>query len=543
MLRTSAIALALVVLPFLGGCGQDRETFPIYYEITLVHGDNSRPYLPWPSDVAKQVAGDLEDVGIKVRIEQQPWNSYLEYTKTGQHQMALLGWSPDVPDADNFLFTLLHSTSATPGSANNISFYRNPEYDELLDKARASFDEAERAGLYRDAQQLILRDSPLVPLVYTDRMIAHAELYGPLQVEFVQHPILRLVETPKDGHLIYLRGADSPSLDPGDVTDGEASKVIEQVFDTLVRYKSGTSEIEPGLATSWESNEDKTVWTFQIREGVSFHDGTALDAAAVVTTFERMRDPEHPFSFGGGFTNWNSLLDFVTKVEQGSHGMEVVFRCERPAPTFFIQNLAMFSFSIMSPAGLEKYGRKSSRNPVGTGPFKLVRWDSGSEIELERNSDYWGGAPALQKVTFKVSDKPPVRTNRLISGSVHVIDNLSPGSIELLKKTQGVTMARRPQQSVGYLSMNTQVEPFNDPLLREAVAYALNKSRIIRLAYKGNAEPATVLVPPSLPFHAGDLKAPAYNRDKARELVVKAAKARDARKAAARKAEASDEGK
>jgi ABC-type transport system substrate-binding protein len=247
MHRLRPIALALVVLILgIAGCGGDDD--PLH--VVLSHGANSRPYLPWPRDVAKQIAGDLEDVGFTVEIRPEPWSAYIPSVENGRHQLALLGWSPDFPDTDNYLRPLLHSDSAVLGSANNISFYRNPEFDELLDEARRPHTAAERIDLYHRAQELVFRDVPMVPLIYADRRIAFRNAFSPLQVEWITHPRLELVETPVDGQLVFLRGADSNKLDPGDVTDGESSKVIEQVFDQLVRYKPGQQEVEPSLATS-----------------------------------------------------------------------------------------------------------------------------------------------------------------------------------------------------------------------------------------------------------------------------------------------------
>ena len=126
------------------------------------------------------MAGDLEDVGFVVDIEMQPWSSYIPYVENGRHQLAVLGWSADVPDTDNFLSALLHKDSAEIGSANNISFYRSDEVSDLIDQARLTHDESVRDGLYVKAQALIFRDVPMVPLVYTDRMVAHRTTLGPL---------------------------------------------------------------------------------------------------------------------------------------------------------------------------------------------------------------------------------------------------------------------------------------------------------------------------------------------------------------------------
>ena len=229
-MRRIPLLFLLLALALGASCG-DGDDDPRH--VVLVHGNNSRPYLPWPPAVAKQVAGDLEDVGFTVDIEMQPWSSYIPYVENGRHQLALLGWSADVQDTDNFLSALLHEDSAEIGSANNISFYRSKEVSGLIDRARRTYDEALRDDLYRKAQALIFRDVPMVPLVYTERIHAHRQEFGPLDVEPVTHPLLRLVTEPKDGRLVYVRGNDSVKLDPAAVTDGESSKVVEQLYEHL----------------------------------------------------------------------------------------------------------------------------------------------------------------------------------------------------------------------------------------------------------------------------------------------------------------------
>ncbi len=525
-MRRTCILACLLALVALGtsSCGSDEKS-PLH--IVLSHGANSRPYLPWPRDVAKQVAGDLEDVGFTVEIRPEPWSAYIPTVTNGRHQIALLGWSPDMPDTDNYLVPLLHSDSAEVGSANNISFYRNPEFDALLNEARRPHTREERAALYEKGLRMIFRDVPMVPLVYVDRRVAFRKGFSPLQTEWVTHPLLRrITEAPGDS-LVFLRGADSNKLDPGDVTDGESSKVIEQVFDRLVRYIAGTQDVEPALATSWTKNEDHTVWTFQIREGVKFHDGTALDGAAVVTTFERMRDEKHPYHFDDGkWDNWKGNFQrLIEKVELGSHPMEVVFRCNHPAPGFFLHMLAMFGCSIISPAALEKHGKDIRINPVGTGAFKFVKWDSGSEIHLTRNEEYWDGAPKLKDIYFRIAPDATVRADRLMAstgGGADLIDNLGPDTIPQLEKNNSVVVSKLPQSSFCYLSMNCTKAPFDNPKVREAVAYALNKANLIKLAYRGYAKPALVPTLPSFVGYPKDLEDRPYDPEKAKALLREA---------------------
>jgi len=521
MLRSAWLIVALLVLG-TASCGSSE---PGGLHVILSHPANGRPYLPWPPEVAAQIAGDLEDVGFTVEIRPEPWASFIPTVEQGKHQLAILGWSADVPDSDDFLRQLLHSDSAVVGRANNISFYRNPEFDKAVDAARAEHDPTTRIQLLRSAQELVFRDVPMVPLVYTSRRIAYRKGFGPLGVEWVTHPLLRRVETPIDGTLVFLRGGDSNSLDAGDVTDGESSKVIEQVYDQLVRYKPGTLELEPALATSWKSSDDHKTWTLQIREGVKFHDGAPLDGAAVVTTFERMRDPKHPFHFPDGrWSNWSGLFGFVDKVEVGSHPMEVVFRCNEPAPPFFLMQLAMFSCSIISPKALKEHGSSIRINPVGTGPFRFVKLDSGREIHLERNEDYWDGAPKLKTVYFRISQDATVRADRLRSaeGGADLIDNLGPDTIPILEKEPGVVVVSRAPSSLCYLSMNNLKPPFDNPKVREAAAYAIDKAGLIKLAYRGYALPAHVPVPPGFIGHHGDLADRKFDVEKAKSLLREA---------------------
>lgn len=519
-LRSLSI-LSLVVLLGFSGCGLDDDEGPLH--VVLSHGNNSRPYLPWPDEVAKQVAGDLEDVGFTVEIRKEPWDAALNTMKNGRHQLGILGWSPDVADPDNFLTALLHKDTAIEGAANNISFYRSDEVSDLLDQAREEQDDAKRIPIYHQALRKIHADAPMVPLLYTDRMIAYRNSHGPLGVEWVTHPVLRLVETPANGELVFLRGGDSVRLDAGDATDGESSKVIEQVYDTLVRYTPGTSEVEPSLATSWTSSDDFKTWTFQIREGVKFHDGTPLDGAAVVATFERMRDRDHPLSFDDAeFSNWQGMFKFVEKTELGSHPMEVVFTCSSPAP-MFLKQLGMFTCSIISPTALEKLGSKIRRSPVGTGPFKFVGWQQGVEIELERNDDYWDGPPKLERVFFRISNNATVRSNRLIANQgADLIDNLSPSTIAELEANPDVSVARREKSSLCYLSMNNLKPPFDDPRVRKAVAHAINKERIIQLAYKGHATQAILPMPPGFLGFDTSIEDYAYDPEKAKALLREA---------------------
>src|SRR6185312_14748751 len=220
-----------------------------------------------------------------------------------------------------------------------------------------------------------------------------------------------------DAPVLVGRGSDAIALDPARITDAESSEVTEQIFDHLVRYKPASTEIEPSLAESWEQSPDGRVWTFHLRKNVRFHDGTPFDAESVVFSFDRQRDPHHPYH-QEDFTYWENNFRNIQSVEAvDDHTVRITI--ERPyAP--FLSNLAMFPVSIVSPAAVRKWGPEFARHPVGTGPFRFVEWSPGERIMLAANPSYWGGAPKIQHLVFVAIRDPRQRLVALEGGAIDV---------------------------------------------------------------------------------------------------------------------------
>jgi len=304
---------------------------------------------------------------------------------------------------------------------------------------------------------------------------------------------------------VYARGKDSPGLDPAEVTDGESSLVLVNVYDTLVRFKYGSADVEPALATSWTSTPDRLSMTFTLRDGVSFHDGTPMDAAAVVANFERQRDEKHPAHFvPGRYPYWGDMFGSV-KLVSAPDAKTVRFEFAEPMPPFFLSLLAMFNCSIVSPKALAKGKAFVARNPIGTGAFRFASWEA-EEITLEVNPSWWDGAPKLGKVVFVVV--PDVRTAfaRLETGQVDGIDNVAARDVARIQKDARFRLHQvEGGLSICYLAMNNDVKPFDDVRVRRAIAMAIDKPRLVNAAYEGLAVPLATMVPPGIPGHA-DLK-------------------------------------
>ncbi len=252
----------------------------------------SRGYYPDPPKVGEAIQADLKAVGIDAEIVTYDWGTYLDKVDLGEHAMCMLGWMPDFFDPDNFLFTFFG-----PGSMQWDSDMIPDEqlYRRLL-QAKTEIDPVAREQRYYEACALIHGVVPGVPVVHASEVYASnlglAEYYPhPMFDEWVDW------EFNKDT-LIIARSGDSVGLDVVDETDGESFYVGAQVYDSLYRFGATDSKSYPCLAESYEVSEDGLEWTFHLRKGVKFHDGTDFNADAVLFNFDRIWDKDHPYRAG-----------------------------------------------------------------------------------------------------------------------------------------------------------------------------------------------------------------------------------------------------
>jgi peptide/nickel transport system substrate-binding protein len=311
----------------------------------------------------------------------------------------------------------------------------------------------------------------------------------------------------RGGTFVWGRSKDSTHLDPAIITEGESVKVVTNLFDTLVTFKPGSTELVPSLAESWETSPDNLVWTFQLRTDVKFHDGTAFDADAVVFSFERQRDPAHP-AHVGTFSYFADNFQALAKVEAAGPD-RVRFTLARPyAP--FLANLALFSASIVCPAAWKsegvddktgRYRYEFARKPVGTGPFVFERWNRDEQIVLRANEGYFAGRPHLDRLVFRPIANNQACLKELEAGTIHGMDHLDPADLAPSSRDPRLRLVSRPGLNVCYLAMHTGKKPFDDARVRRAVAFAIDKRRLIQAAYNGVAQPAVSICPPGLRGH------------------------------------------
>ncbi len=325
----------------------------------------------------------------------------------------------------------------------------------------------------------------------------------------------------KEKTLVFGRGGDSTSLDPSRVTEGETFKVTVNLFETLVNFGEQDTTIKPGLAKDWTTSDDGLTYTFNLEEGVKFHDGTDFNADAVVANFARWsagdaeKFPYYSSMFGGFDGDEEAVIESVTADDDKT----VVFTLKRPqAP--FLKNLAMSMFAISSPEAFAKGDDEYERNPVGTGPFKFVEWKPNDSITIEKNADYWQeGLPKLDKVVFRAIPDNAARLNALTSGEIDLADGINPADGAKIEGDSKLQLFERPSMNVGYLGLTVTRPPFDKKEVRQAMNYAIDKQTIIDSFFEGRAESAKNPMPSSISGYNDEIEEYAYDPEKAKELL------------------------
>jgi ABC-type transport system substrate-binding protein len=313
------------------------------------------------------------------------------------------------------------------------------------------------------------------------------------------------------GTLTFAAGADPDSLDPQNTQSNPGEQVNRMMYENLVRFNT-KMQIEPALAESWTQSADGLVWTFKLRQGVRFHDGTPFDAKAVKYFFDRVLGDEKPFkaSLYTPFVQGAQVVD--------DHTVRVTLKQSFAA---FLFRLAHSAGGIVSPAAHQKWGKDLTLHPVGTGPFKFVEWVKGDRVVLERSDTYWGGRPLLDRVAVKTVREDSARVLMLEAGDADLILNIPPEDIPRLRKDPRFAIDSIPTARALYVVINVQKKPFDDVRVRQALNLAVNREAIVKSLFQGNAGAISGIV---APLQNGFAKLPGYAFDpkKAKELLAQA---------------------
>ena len=318
--------------------------------------------------------------------------------------------------------------------------------------------------------------------------------------------------------ITFAQSSDPRSLDPAFYDDGESAKVAANIYEGLYRFGTTDTEVEACLATDLpDISDDGLTYVIQLREGVTFHDGTEFNAEAVVRSIERQLEPNR--------TSDMPYASFVFGEEDAGTGVESVVADSdyqvtitlRSASTPFLKNLAMcLAAPIVSPTALDEYDNNIGEAPCGTGPYKFVSWTKESNIRLEANEDYWDtdNAPLTQNIVFTIVPENNTRVTALINGEADIIDGIDLSSVEQITNN-GMELFAEDGMTINYMAFNTDSGVCTDLEVRRAIAQAVNVEELVSTLYGEYATVANSVMPSFMAPFAADIEQTAYDPDAA----------------------------
>lgn len=322
---------------------------------------------------------------------------------------------------------------------------------------------------------------------------------------------------------------DLSTLDPAVGYDWQNWSIIKSIFDGLMDYEPGTTILAPNLAESHTVSEDGRTYTFTLRQGVTFHNGREMVADDVKYSFERMFDPATQSPGQGFYLGIVGAEPYIAGEVDTVEGIEVidpytvVFQLIEPDASF-LHKLAL-NFAHVVPQEAVEASDDFGREPVGTGAFMLSEWVLGQRVVLERNPNYHvEGRPFLDEITFQVGVDPNVAFLRLQRGEVDILGDGIPSArfSEVMNDPElSQLVAQGDQIQTGYITINTEIEPLDNPMVRQAINMAINKERIVRVV-NNRATPAVQILPPLMPGHADDYEGYTYDPEAAQQMLADA---------------------
>lgn len=309
-------------------------------------------------------------------------------------------------------------------------------------------------------------------------------------------------------------GGDIYGIDPAKIFQIENQTIALNIYNGLVKYDEKTNDIQPDLSTGWEITNGGKTYTFTLRKGVKFHKGFGdFTSEDVKYSYMRVKDPKTASAYAGEFKN-------VTKIETlGPYKIRFTLK----QPFNFLHKVAINQGHIVKKEAVEKFGKDYALNPIGTGPFIWDKWVQGSEIHLVANKDYFRGAPKFDRVIFKVIKEETAAEIALINGEIDIFWALqSPDVSERLRKESGITVLSRPANHTINFVLNSNYKPLSNKLVRQAIAYGINRKSMIDDYFKGSKGMASGVLTKNFPEFSDNVKKYPYDPEKAKALLKQA---------------------
>jgi len=334
--------------------------------------------------------------------------------------------------------------------------------------------------------------------------------------------------------IIYCSEGAPESFNPQTVTSGTTiDATANQLYNRLIEFDPADNSIIPGIAKSWHVTRDRKMVTFYLHKDIQFHQTSyftptrLLNADDIVFSFNRMLDESHQYHAVSGakypfFQNaqFAELIESIEKINDHT----VRFRLSH-SDSSFLANMGSNSAVILSKEYADQLVARDAMAdidmlPIGTGPFKFKQYSSGAFIRYEPHTDYWRGKPQLKQLVFDISPRDTSRLIKLLAGECDII--AYPIAHEKIKQHPNLILESVTSFNVGYFGFNTSKPPFNDPLVRKALSYAINKQAILETVYTGQAEIANGLIPNSSWAYDSSITSQEYSIAKAQKLLTEA---------------------
>jgi peptide/nickel transport system substrate-binding protein len=347
---------------------------------------------------------------------------------------------------------------------------------------------------------------------------------------------------------IYAGASDPTYLDPALVSDGESFRIARQIFESLVALKPGTTQVVPELATKWRVGRDGKTWTFNLRRGVKFHDGSAFNSAAVCANFNRWFNWTGPFQDASASYYYRQIFGGFKKNESAGLGPPLYKSCRsagryvaivrlnrRSGP--FVPSLVLPAFAIQSPTAMRRYeankgelvsgtfrptGTYAFQHPTGTGPYKFGSWTIGQRVVLDRSNSYWGKRSPLARIIVRPISNNTARLQALQTGEINGYDLVAPQDMPTIRQNAKLRLINRPPFNVAYVTINRSKPPMNNVLVRRAVAHGLDRAGVVRSFYAGRAVVAHQFMPPAVAGYEPKVKKYAFNPEESKRLLRQA---------------------
>jgi peptide/nickel transport system substrate-binding protein len=311
------------------------------------------------------------------------------------------------------------------------------------------------------------------------------------------------------GNLIAAIAGEPDQLDPQKTSAYFSFEVLENVYDTLVEPDEKL-EMRPALAESWETSADQLTWTFHLRKGVTFHDGSPFSADDVVYSYRRIIDEQLSNAY-----RFSAVADVAAPDPS-----TVTIRVKQPTPNLLVNIGGFKGMAIVQRKNVESGA--ISKNPIGTGPFAFKSAKGGDSITLIANKSYWGGAPAISGVTFRFIPEPSTALSALQASEIDWTDSVPTQRVDELKGDSSITLGLTPSNDYWYLALNEARAPYGDARVRQAIAYGIDRDAIVQATSYGTAIANQLAIPQGSPWYT-DYHQYRDDIEKAKSLLAQAA--------------------